>query len=95
MLEWKDMINFLIYIQDPEFDNEDNEYIEIKLHKKTNMIDQNDYKERIYTEIKDEIIPIKVCTGTDYEDEWSSGSKIYCPDYRENDFLFGDYYSEK
>jgi len=36
-------LQFLIYIQDPEFDNDNNEYVEIKLHRKTNMVDENDY----------------------------------------------------
>ena len=74
------MVDFLIYIQDPEFDNEDNEYVEIKLHRKTNMIDENDYIDKIHNEIHDVIIPLKICS--DHEDEWSLNSSIYCPDYR-------------
>jgi len=35
----KDEVSFAIYISDNEFDNFDNEYAEIKLHRYTNMQD--------------------------------------------------------
>ena len=57
-------LNISIYINDPEFDNEDNEYGEIKLHRYTNMKHRFDYgelAEKEDLEFRDEIVPLKKC----------------------------------
>ena len=56
-LEGSDM-NFVIYLQDPDFDNSDNPYGLIMLHRHTNMNDDD-------KEVVDDV-PLKECT--DYKD---------------------------
>ena len=85
---------FSIYIQDNEFDNDDNPYAEIKLRKLTNMDNMFDYQDRIQDPIRKEFLDLKECSETE-SDTYSSDVKIYCPDWTDDDFLFGDYYSEK
>ena len=67
-------INFNIYVDDPNFDNNDNPYGEIKLHKITNMDNMNDtyYTDDMATEnLRDELIPFRVCN--EESERWSEG----------------------
>jgi len=41
----------------------------------------------------DKSIPLKICNEN--QDEWSEYTNIYCPDFQEDDFLFGDYETAK
>jgi len=48
-----------------------------------------DYFDKTHKDVRDEIIPLKVC-NEHYGDEWNKDFKVYCPDFRESDFMFGD-----
>ena len=64
--------SFQIYFNqiDGFYDNDDNPYVKIKLHKYTNMDHSEDYypsdpKETRYKDGRDEIVPIKPCFKED------------------------------
>jgi len=44
-------------------------------------------------ETKDEIIELKECN--EKADAWSVNHQVYCPDYKEDHFIYGDYTSDQ
>ena len=76
-----------------EFDNLDNPWGELKLHRYTNMASA-DAPEGEVIDVKDEIIDLKECTEGE-TDMWSTNLKIYCPDYKDDQFLYGDYTTDQ
>ena len=57
------------------------------------MDNSSDYTDRNITWEYDYPIPLKLCN--ERQDVWSLGLNTYCPDYSDDDFLFGDYTTEK
>ena len=90
--DYSNSVQFSIYLLDRLFDNDHNEYVEIKLHRYTNMDHPTDFN-KSKTEFHDHDVPLKLCKEN--KDEWSLDLNVYCPDYKESDFLFGDYQTEK
>ena len=45
------------------------------------------------TNIVDKEISLIECNDDYDSDFWNSGKRIYCPDFHDNDFLFGDQYT--
>jgi len=89
-------VNFEIFVDDPAFDNDDNEYGKIKLHNYINMRNSKDYEsinEEDYPEIEDIIIPLTQCTITNDEAWIDPAIKKYCPSFGDEHFLYGDHYS--
>ena len=43
--------------------------------------------------IRDEIINLKECENED--DIWNENNKMYCPDFTDGDFFYGNYYNAK
>ena len=82
---------FWIQMNDPDFDNDDNEYIKFKLHRYSNL-------ESDSSELIDKEIPMVSCQNehvdTALASIWYSG-KYYCPDYSDEDFLYANYYYSK
>ena len=61
-----------MYVNDPDFDNFNNSYAEIKLHRYTNMNDENDTDGNLDNPIKDEVLNIKECDEEDAnQDLWN------------------------
>jgi len=65
-----------LYVNDPDFDNFDNPFAEIKLHRYTNMNDKNDTNKildnPLDNPIKDEVLNIKECEEDDVNlDLWN------------------------
>ena len=73
-----------------------NPYFTFKLHRYHN-IRNNDISLPKLEEFVDEIIPMVECNHKEYEymNGWDINATIFCPQYRKNDILMGDYYSEK
>ena len=65
------------------------------LHKYTNMDHRQDHHASgVANKVRDEIIPLKNCNSE--SDMWQAQNITkYCPDFRKDDFIYGDYYSEK
>ena len=91
-------MQFTLIVSDTSFDNTDSEYIEIKLHKYTNMNNPNDINGDNPV-IKDELVPIVECQKDEdrHVATWKNeNAKSYCPKYREGiDYLYGDYNNVK
>ena len=86
---------FAAYINDPQFDNDDSAYAKFKLHRYTNMKSQADIHDPLEpVQVKDEIIELTKCKSAYANSGWAQ-SKYYCPVFKEDDFLYGDYYSKK
>ena len=86
---------FEIYVNDEQWDNDDNEYATFKLHRYTNMNDVNDVHDMTDRDHRDEIVPLKIC-----EDKitviWQKANITkYCPDFSEDDYLYGDYIDKR
>ena len=45
-------------------------------------------------ELEDKIVPIKECDSLKYSDAWTAGNIMYCPDFNDDHFFYGDYYSD-
>ena len=95
----KRAFQFEIYVENPEFDNDDNPYIKIKLHKYTNMDNSTDYyPDNPKTErdqVRDEIVPMVKCPDQEkHKNIWGLATR-YCPGYTDADFIYGDYTSDK
>ena len=58
----------------------------------TATIDPKEHAKSTYT-FDDRIIPLKEC-GEDLDVAWRENTvKQYCPEWRENDFLYGNFYT--
>jgi len=78
-------------VNDADFDNFDNPYAEIKLHRYTNMNDKYDTEGNLDNPIIDEVLNIKECDDEEsYEDIWNANHRKYCPDFKQEDFLYAD-----
>ena len=53
--------DFRIRVVDPDYDNDDNPYGEIKLHRYNNIQDMKNILKEGKVEDKDDIIPLKRC----------------------------------
>ena len=51
----------MIFINDVEFDNDDNPYASIKLHNYINMDNSTDTNKDYINDVRDEIIPLVPC----------------------------------
>ena len=68
-------LKFEIYVENTEYDNDDNPYLQIKLHKYTNMDNSTDYypdnPKSSRDEVRDEIVPIVRCSDQEkYKSVW-------------------------
>ena len=81
-----DDLQFQVSFGDPKFNNDDNEYLEFKLH----------YYNNIKTgKFVDEIIPIKNCKEKlNSDSEWDGGEIAYCPIFSPEHHLIGGYYDK-
>ena len=75
---------------DKTFDNDDNPYIKIKLHRYSNLNMEDPMLPKL-DKPQDIIIPLVVCNLVDNEHVWHVKTKKYCPQYRDSDVLFGDF----
>lgn len=68
------------------------------MHRYTNMDHEQDYSEEGETkQIRDEMVPLKDCNENQMiKAHWHNGGiRKYCPDFRDDDYIYGDYYSNK
>ena len=79
---------------DEDFDNDDNPYIKIKLHRYSNLNMEDPMLPPLPKPI-DIIIPMVVCNKNEGEHVWYVKRKKYCPEYRDTDVLFGDFNTQK
>lgn len=88
-------LNFRVALIDSSFDNKDNPYGEFKLHRYTTIRNNSNIIGEDEIPTQDLIINLKECNKKD-NDAWSSSSqKYYCPDFGDDDILYGDYYIPK
>ena len=90
--------DFKVSVVDSTFKNTDNPYGEFKLHRYTTIEDHN----KILTEgekpSRDEIIELRDCDYGKSDEKnqmWSVGNTMYCPVWKETDFLYGNLYEPK
>lgn len=86
-------MKFKVSVVDPTLDIFDNEYCEIKLHRYTSIKHfeevHHDHEDDDFGEFTDETIDLVIC-NEDGGDLWNK-AQLYCPDYKDTDFLYGDY----
>ena len=86
---------FSLYVNDGEFDNDDNPYGRWVLHRYTNMNDIHDENKENYEKgYRDEHIQLEPCQLSSEFDWTSSGVKVYCPAMTSFDFLYGNFYTK-
>ena len=71
---------FYIYLTDPEFDNDDSPYGKIMLRLKKEVMEDNP-----------NLVPLNECSDK-YTDYWTANNKVYCPEFRDSDYLNKNYY---
>ena len=71
-------VNFHIQVLDEKFDNDDNPYIKIKLHRYSNLNQEDPFLPPL-KEPKDIVIPMVVCNHNDSQHVWYNKRKKYCP----------------
>ena len=92
---------FKVAIVDTKFQNEDNPYGEFKLHKYSSIRDYNSILTEGQKPTLDEIVELRDCNYGKSNDTHTSGTvwdlkqTYYCPVWKDNDFLYGNYYSDK
>lgn len=83
----------LFYMNDKDFDNDDNPYGKFVFHQYTNMEGPED----IYDNRKgfnDNEIPLQLCDSGEFD--WRSKEiKYYCPKFDESHFLHGGFSADK
>lgn len=86
-------VKWEIFISDKDFDNDDSDLVEIRLHNYINIkTDPND-DTQVEGKYRDDIVPLKLCGK---QSVWgTSGTKKYCPDFNDNHIVYGDYASER
>lgn len=91
----KKRFDMLFYMNDLEFDNEDNRYGYFRLHQYTNMESHLDTTGKVSGHY-DIDIPIGPC-DTGNEDWWwlSGGINYYCPKFDESHFVHGGFVADK
>ena len=77
-------MDFKIAIMDEQFENGQSEFGEIKLHRFEKKKDQK---------FKHYEIPLKKCSSN--MGIWDAGQQHYCPEFSEDDVVYGNYYSEE
>jgi hypothetical protein len=89
-------VNFKLFVSDNDYDNDDNPYGTWVYHMYTNMKDENDTSKDVEVDgYLDKKIPLVPCI-IETEFDWSSGSVInYCPNFSEDDFFYGNWYSKR
>ena len=94
------VLKFLTYINDPNFDNDDNQYGKLRLHIYTNMDNLTDISTDkslgdTLSTFRDVEVPLEICRSK-IDVEWASDNKKqYCPNFNESHFLYGGYYSTR
>lgn len=92
------LLNFKFYINNPDFDKDDNPYGTILFHMYTNMDNIKDKQsgiEQSSKESKDIIVPIVNCDKI-VDSAWKEKSvNHYCPDFKDEHFLAGSFYSSR
>ena len=85
--------NFLFYMNDPSYDNDDNIYGKFIYHMYTNMDGPDDIEGKRST-FNDIEVPLVLCNTGDLE--WRTGGiRYYCPKYDQNSFLHGGFSADK
>ena len=87
--------NFKVYVNNASYDNDDNPYGKIIYHNYINMDNVDDTNKSGEHGYYDNHIPLVSCQDkTDFD--WSGkGVKYYCPQFSDNDFFYGNYYSKR
>ena len=89
-------MKFKIAIIDPDLDIFDNPYCEIKLHRYTSLESVEDINDDKVHKFTDKIIDLVDCEIDKHKiDIWNIGQHYFCPDYKDSDFLYGDYNQRK
>jgi len=90
------VLKFTTFINNRDFDNDDNPYGKFRLHIYTNMDNLTDTStEGKPPKFKDIEVPISLCKNS-LETVWASSSiKKYCPIFNTTHFLYGGFYSSK
>lgn len=90
------VLKFSAYVNDPEFNNDDNPYGKLRLHIYTNMNNLTDTSTKGFVPpFKDFEVPIVPCDNARDVDWANSKRKQYCPQFNETHFLYGGFYSQK
>lgn len=85
--------DILFYMNDLDYDNDDNKYGKFVYHMYTNMEGPDDITGK-RSNFNDFSIPLENCNAGDLD--WRSGGiKYYCPKYDENSFIHGGFSAEK
>ena len=92
----KKRFDMLFYMNDLEYDNDDNPYGYFSLHLYTNMKNYLDATGKVLGH-NDVWIPIGPCDIDGSEDWWwlSGGINYYCPKFDKNHFIHGGFASDK
>ena len=86
--------NFLFYMNDPSYDNDDNIYGKFIYHMYTNMDGPEDI-EGLRPNFNDLEVPLERC-GTEGTFDWKSGGiNYYCPKYNQSHYLHGGFSASK
>ena len=88
-------LDFNVLVEDLDYNNNDNPYGEIKLHRYTNIQNKDNITGEVYRDDKDEVIKLKECASPYGASIWNRNYTNYCPDFSDEDFLYGDFYSPK
>ena len=83
-------LNFEVFINDENFDNFDNSYAKIMLHKYTNMKNARDIEYSEVNQLIDEVVELRLC-----DDQNGSKYKLYCPNYSWRDFMYANQFEQK
>ena len=90
------VLKFLTYINDPNFDNDDNPYGKLRLHIYTNMDNLTDTtSDGKQPPFKDIEVPVGLCVNPLVVAWAPATTKKYCPFFNETHFLYGGLYSTK
>ena len=85
--------NLLFYINDKNYDNDDNKYGKFIYHVYTNMDGPDDIEGK-RPSFNDFSVPLEKCSTGDLD--WrTSGINYYCPQYDESHFLHGGFTADK
>lgn len=86
--------NIMVYMNDVNYDNDDNKYGKFIYHVYTNMDGPDDIIGKGKSNFNDYTVPLELC-NTEELDWRSSSINYYCPKYDETHFLHGGFSASK
>ena len=95
-------LDFVLMVNNVDFDNDDNPYGKFVYHMYSNMDNLQDTStsiesnedESIY-KFEDRFIPLIICPSQSNTSWRKSDVKQYCPDYSDHHFLYGNFYTKR